>query len=210
MSRYSYYSRWCRIDELDPSEFEINGDNFRLPVFFHNLKGFDSHIIMTYIDRNFAPSDIQVIPTTSKKYIYFQIGSLRFLDSLQFLNASLDSLVQSLAKDGVDKFQHTERHFPGSDLVFQKGTYCYDIWTVKTNLMRQYYRREINFIAIWRKNVPVKMITYMIKRYGMKFNIQNLRQYHDLYLTLDVLLLADVFENFRRMSLDYYELDPCH
>ena len=37
-----------------------------------------------------------------------------------------------------------------------------------------------------------------------------MRQWHDLYLTLDVLLLADVFENFRRMSLSYYELDSCH
>ena len=43
-----------------------------------------------------------------------------------------------------------------------------------------------------------------------EFKIQNLHQYHDLYLTLDVLLLADVFENFRRMSLNYYELDTCH
>ena len=43
-----------------------------------------------------------------------------------------------------------------------------------------------------------------------EFNIQNLRQYHDLYLTLHVLLLADVFENFRRMSLNYYELNPYH
>ena len=43
-----------------------------------------------------------------------------------------------------------------------------------------------------------------------KFNIQNLSHCHDLYLTLDVFLLADVFENFRRMSLNYYELDPCH
>ena len=43
-----------------------------------------------------------------------------------------------------------------------------------------------------------------------ELNIQNLRQYHDLYMTLDVILLADVFENFRRMSLNYYELDPCH
>ena len=43
-----------------------------------------------------------------------------------------------------------------------------------------------------------------------EFKIQILHQYYDLYLTLDVLLLADVFENFRRMSLNYYELDPCH
>ena len=70
------------IDELDPSEIEMIGDNFMLPVIFHNLKGFDSHIIMSYISRNFAPSDIQIIPTTSEKYISFQIGSLRFLDYL--------------------------------------------------------------------------------------------------------------------------------
>ena len=37
-----------------------------------------------------------------------------------------------------------------------------------------------------------------------------MRQYHDLYLTLDVLHLADVFENFHCMSFNYYELDPCH
>ena len=43
-----------------------------------------------------------------------------------------------------------------------------------------------------------------------ELNIQNMRQYHDLYLTLDVLLLAEVFENFRRMSLNYYELYPYH
>ena len=116
----------AEIDELDPSEFEMNGENFILPVFFHNLIGFDSHIIMTYIDRNLAPSDIQVIPTTSEKYISFQIGSLRFLVSLQFFNASLDSLVRNLAKYGVDKFQQTQRHIPGSDLTFRKGNYCYE------------------------------------------------------------------------------------
>ncbi|GBM60377.1 hypothetical protein AVEN_156939-1 [Araneus ventricosus] len=42
------------------------------------------------------------------------------------------------------------------------------------------------------------------------FNLQTLGDYHDLYVTSDVLILADVFENFRKVCLDYYKTDPCH
>ena len=41
-----------------------------------------------------------------------------------------------------------------------------------------------------------------------EFGFKTLRGYHDLYNVSDVLLLADVFENFRGVCLKYYELDP--
>ena len=61
----------AEFDELHSPEFGMNGDNFMLPVFFYNLKGFYSLIIISYIDKNFAPSDTQLIPTKSEKYIFF-------------------------------------------------------------------------------------------------------------------------------------------
>ena len=42
------------------------------------------------------------------------------------------------------------------------------------------------------------------------FKLENLGDYHDLYVQSDTLLLADVFSNFRNMCIKEYELDPAH
>ena len=49
-----------------------------------------------------------------------------------------------------------------------------------------------------------------VKRVFKSFNNKNLDDYHDLYAQSDTLLLADVFENFRNMRINVYELDPAH
>ena len=40
------------------------------------------------------------------------------------------------------------------------------------------------------------------------FETKNLEEYHDLYVQSDILLLADVLENFRNMCINIYELGP--
>ena len=48
------------------------------------------------------------------------------------------------------------------------------------------------------------------KRLFKSFTNKNVGDYHDLYVQSDILLLADVFENFRNMCINVYELDPAH
>lgn len=68
-----------------------------IPVFFHNLRGYDAHIIVQGIQHHSGKKptkenkeqnkckNIRVIPNNMEKYVSFQLGNLRFLDSLQFL-----------------------------------------------------------------------------------------------------------------------------
>ena len=62
-----------------------------IPVVFHNLRGYDSHLLMQAISK--VDGRISCIPNNTEKYISFSLGQLRFIDSAQFLLASLDKLV---------------------------------------------------------------------------------------------------------------------
>ena len=102
-------------------------NDYLLPIIFHNLKGYDSHLLIKNLQKQFATEEIHVIASNSEKFISFQIGQKRFIDSLQFLNASLDALVKNLKKDNADQFHHTIRHFPENyELLIRKGVYPYE------------------------------------------------------------------------------------
>ena len=47
-------------------------------------------------------------------------------------------------------------------------------------------------------------------RVWSEFRINNLREYHNLYLRTDVILLANIFKAFRKVCLDNYGLNPAH
>ena len=77
-------------------------ESYMIPVFYRYLKCCDAHIIVQYTTLEYEPSSINVISTSSEKFISFQIGNFRFLDSLQFLITSIDVLVNNLIADGCD------------------------------------------------------------------------------------------------------------
>ena len=79
----------------------------KINVIFHNLRGYDSHLIMQEIGK--FNKDINVIPYNMEKYMAFMIDrNLIFMDSFQFMNQSLSNLANNLPKDG---FYHTKNEF---------------------------------------------------------------------------------------------------
>ena len=79
-----------------------------IPIFFHNLRGYDGHLIMQGIHRYAVERRIRVIPNNMEKYVSFQLRNLRFLDFLQFLGpgSSLDKLAGNLKE-----FPHLKEQF---------------------------------------------------------------------------------------------------
>ena len=71
----------------------------KIPVAFHNLRGYVSHLIISAVaglDYK-RYSNVTCIPNNMEKYMSFTLGPLRFIDSYQFMAESLDVLSRDLA-----------------------------------------------------------------------------------------------------------------
>ena len=196
-----------------------------IPVIFHNLSGYDSHFIIREIATTFK-GNIDVLPVTKEKYISFTkhvIGTadeldphnhikLRFIDSYKFLNSSLEKLASFLGKE---KLKIVRKEFSNLsneefDLLTRKGIFPYEYVDCVAKLKEtRLPSRELFFSSLTGDTVSESDYAHA-KNVWDRFSIRTLGEYSDLYLKTDVLLLADVFENFRDKCVESYGLDPAH
>lgn len=181
--------------------------NKKIPVVFHNLRGYDGHIIMQNIS-GFVDEkhELDVIPNSMERYMSFFLGEhLRFIDSFQFMSSSLDKLSKNL-----DEYPITASEFKKYDLLTKKGVYPYEYM----DSFERFDEKNLPTIDKFRSSIKEKDISteeyHHAQRVWNEYEIKNLGEYHDLYLKTDVLLLADVFENFRNVCMKHYQLDPTH
>ena len=149
-------------------------------------------------------------PIIWKKYMAFMLGNhLTFIDSFQFMSSSLDKLVNNLPKDDLI---YTSKAFKGKrlDLMSQKGVYPYDYMDSFVKFNEKELPTKDQFHSILNDQHITDDEYNHTKEVWNTFMIRTLGDYHDLYLVSDVLLLTDVFENFRKTCMQYYKLDPCH
>lgn len=193
----------------------------KIPVIFHNLRGYDSHFIMQeigkivkdnkYINKKGEECEmfINAIPNNMERYMAFMLGNhLTFIDSFQFMSSSLDKLVSNLPKDF---FKYTSEQFKYNrfNLMIRKGVYPYDFMDSFNKFYEKLPSKEEFYSQLNDQHISEEDYQHA-KTVWEVFNLKNMGQFHDLYLKSDILLLADVFENFRKTCLRYYKLDPCH
>ena len=177
----------------------------QIPIVFHNLRGYDAHHLMQAMSN--LQKKVKCVANNMEKYITFSVGGLRFIDSLNFLQGSLDSLVRATPKESL---KITPTISNGSDLLYKKGIYPYeymDSWArfSETSLPdKQVFYSKLNDEHITENEYA------HAQKVWETFECKTLGDCHDLYVKTDVALLADVFENFRKLCLEQYRLDPAH
>lgn len=204
-----------------------------IPVVMHNLSGYDSHLLIRRLGNDKKiPGGITIIPHNSENYISFiktmqNVGSpkhfkkyaheikFKFIDSLRFMSASLDYLASILPheKKHILKSECMKSGFCSNEmfnLLIRKGVFPYEYIDCYEKLEESVLPSKERFYSILSQSDISDEDYKHAQNVWEKFGIQTLGEYSDLYLKTDVLLLADVFENFRDTCHTTYSLDPAH
>ena len=198
-----------------------------VPVFFHNLTGYDSHLFIKKLGSSNKKETIECIPNNEEKYITFtktiitgqytnkkgesknKTFNIVFKDSLKFMSSSLGALVNNLPKNG---FKNISKYYTPEEveLIKQKGFYPYEFMDTEEKFNdTKLPPREAFYSKLSGKRISEKDYKHACNVWNT-FKMKTFKDYHKLYNETDVLLLADVFENFRNLCLKIYRLDPVY
>ena len=185
---------------------------FQIPVFFHGLSNYDSHFLVQKL-ADFDCNDIHVIPRNVEKFLSISMGVLTFKDSFQFLGESLSNLSKNLQSKSPKCFYNLRRWVKGKErrqLLMGKGIFPYSYFT-DADILKL---KHLPDISCFRNDITGQDISssdYALAcRVWEVFNCRIFKDYLEVYLLSDILILADVFENFRTNCLRDYALDACH
>lgn len=197
-----------------------------IPVFFHNLSNYDMHLFVKHLALH--QEHIYVIGKTKEKYISLtknlNVGSfqdksghsvqkqfkLRFVDTFRFLASSLETLAATLESH---QCQEINKYFPLDKqfcLIRQKGVFPYSFVDDWNKLDVEKLPNKIDFFDKIKNEHISDELYKRAQLVWSIFGCKTLGDYSDIYLKSDVLLLCDIFENFRNSSLNAYGLDPAH
>lgn len=182
-----------------------------IPVVLHNLSRYDAHFIVPELGRD--KGSIDVLATTNENFISFskKVGKikLKFIDSYRFMPCSLMKLTENLQeKDLVE----TKKLVPKEKLklVLRKGIFPYDYIDSQDKFKETSLPpKDLFYNKLNDSNISVSDYQHACQVWE-ELEMKTLGEYSDFYVTLDVTLLCDVMEEFRRTCSSVYGLDPMY
>ena len=195
-----------------------------LPVIFHNLKNYDVHLLIKNGLGKMQGWQFSVIAQSSEKFMTLKarvpVGfnkdgktiyhDLIFLDSYQFMSSSLATLVKNLDSFPLTETLRQEYSKLNNDLIRSKGVFPYSYFDSLPKLNdTKLPPRSAFFNDLTGEECSEEDYRHAEKAWSL-FECKTFHDYMIAYLKLDIVLLADVYEQFRKMSLSQDGLDPVH
>jgi len=179
----------------------------------HNFSGYDSHILLKAI----AKSDrkdiaLKAIPLNQQKFKCLQINNTLLLDSLAFLDGSLETLIET-HKVSKYPFSIVSQWLSENDKkekIIRKGVYPYEYITdMKCLKEKKLPPQDAFYSQLSGEGVSDKDYQHALEVWKL-FECKNLGDYTILYVKADTYLLADVVLRFRDAIFSQFQLDLCH
>ena len=165
------------------------------------------------INEQIGNRKINGIPNSNEKFMSFSIGNLKFIESMQIMLSSLESLVNNMydKQYKYKHFTHMKKFYPKHiELLCHTNTYPYKfVYHISKLDHVGLPPKEAFYASLYQKNVSDKNYEHALLVFKTMLCVL-LKDYHLINQKTDVLLLADVFENFRSMCISDYKLDPAH
>ena len=182
----------------------------------HNACRYDHNLIVHSLARKMK--NIRVIPKNRQQNLAIYCGNIVFLDSVRFLPESLSGLIKVKSTDGKMKGIDFPRLYAyyGSDrsvydmLKMNKGVFPYDYLCCWSILKENHLPSKEDFYDSLNESAISEDQYQYARRVWHKTKCRSMEDYLKVYLTCDVLFLADVFEGYRDMFYTFFTLDVLH
>ena len=192
-----------------------------LKIFVHNGSRYDFHFIVKALGKfNDEIHSLKVLPFNGENFRTISFNCFEFIDSLAFLQSSLSELASDLKESG-----HTYNILKQTDLVKTNGKFDknkYNVLLEKSFFPYEYCHSlkqmaevyELPEIKHFSSSLTETTISKNDHKFAKKvwniFKCNDLIDYTKLYNRIDTILLAEIFQKFRKDMHKFSGLDPAH
>lgn len=183
---------------------------FHIPVVAHNASNYDLNIVLTHLKNK--KKNVSVLAKNRETFLTLHYGRcLHFIDSANFLPGSLDSMVKLLSPEQLKPYLlHITTDENRLKLLHRKGVFPYDYMNNEDRLNETCLPARTEFHNSLTNTSITEAQYELAQNMWVQFGCNTIRDYLEVYLVLDTMLLTGLVEAYRSTTHAHFKLDPTH